>query len=99
MLPEPAHQFLEAPARDFGVVDCVVDKLGVDGPAKVGEVALAPDAQMLREALEAVRGAGQRRRERFDVKEVAALKLTPLSSPALAPRRLLLRRLGELEER
>ena len=96
---ETAHELLEALARRLGVVDRVVDELGVDGPAKVGEVSLALDAQMLCDALQAVRGAGQRRRERLDVKKVAALKLNPLSPAALAPRRFLLRRLGKFEER
>ena len=56
-----AQKFLVTLARRLGVIDRVVDELGVDLALEIGELSLVFDAEVSRQTPQAVRGACESR--------------------------------------
>ena len=71
---------------------------GSIGRAKSVNSPLCLTPRYSRQGLQAMGLAGERRGERFDVEEVAALELWPFAPTTLTARRLLLRGLGKSEK-
>ncbi|SRR5208282_498883 len=93
------RQLLKALTRHLGVVNGIFDEFGIDRAFEIRELTLVLNAQIFRQAAQAVRRAGQGRGQRPGVQKVTGLKTRLHPSPSMAAGGFLVGWLRKPEER